>query len=236
MSKAKAFTLIELLVVIAIIGVLAALLLAAIGGMKARSAQTATAANLRQIGAALTMYAADNNGCFPTVHGSVPYKINPSTNEDISWQQQLDSYIGFTDSSVQTIGARKIFIAPSSINRGTPLGTNGFFLGVYAAKFDSEQSGDTNTFSPLRLSKILRPAMHILAGEIGVTGGTAGDADNDDWSQDMAFGPMGGTNARIIQILFVDGHVGSFKRFDTNQMTVRYEGVQTNGAGYPYPF
>ncbi|MBU4488461.1 MAG: prepilin-type N-terminal cleavage/methylation domain-containing protein [Candidatus Omnitrophica bacterium] len=65
----QAFTLIELLVVIAIIGVIAALLVPALGRAR-ESARTAMCANnLRQIGLAMHMYADDNNSSLP------PYAI-----------------------------------------------------------------------------------------------------------------------------------------------------------------
>ncbi len=58
------FTLVELLIVITIIGTLAALLLPAIGAALDLADQTACAANLKQLGAATSLYLADHDGYF----------------------------------------------------------------------------------------------------------------------------------------------------------------------------
>jgi prepilin-type N-terminal cleavage/methylation domain-containing protein len=60
-----AFTLIELLVVIAIIGILAAMLLPALGKAKARGQSALCLNNLKQLQTTYLLYTDDNNGFFP---------------------------------------------------------------------------------------------------------------------------------------------------------------------------
>ena len=62
----RGITLVEMLVVIGIIGALAALLMPAVLGALDLAEQTMCAANLKQLGAAMSLYLADHDGwCFP---------------------------------------------------------------------------------------------------------------------------------------------------------------------------
>jgi prepilin-type N-terminal cleavage/methylation domain-containing protein/prepilin-type processing-associated H-X9-DG protein len=73
----RAFTLIELLVVIAIVGILAALLLPALGRSKAQAYSAACKNNLRQLGIAVRLYAEDNNERFPSAEILPSKPIDP---------------------------------------------------------------------------------------------------------------------------------------------------------------
>jgi prepilin-type N-terminal cleavage/methylation domain-containing protein/prepilin-type processing-associated H-X9-DG protein len=70
MKRKKGFTLIELLVVIAIINILAGMLLPALTRAREQARRAACLSNLRNIGQALTMYAAENDGFLPAEDSS----------------------------------------------------------------------------------------------------------------------------------------------------------------------
>jgi prepilin-type N-terminal cleavage/methylation domain-containing protein len=75
-----AFTLVEMLVVIAVIGILAAILLPALGRAKESARATACLNNLRQVGTALQLYVQDNNNRLPVMYDAMVSTNAPSTN------------------------------------------------------------------------------------------------------------------------------------------------------------
>jgi prepilin-type N-terminal cleavage/methylation domain-containing protein/prepilin-type processing-associated H-X9-DG protein len=92
--RLKAFTLIELLVVVAIIAIIAGILFPVFSKVREKGRQAACISNLRQISAAMLMYAEANDELFPPVvgrEGDEPLAY-PAT-----WMARLRPYLGCTD-------------------------------------------------------------------------------------------------------------------------------------------
>lgn len=104
LGMATAFTLVELLIVLVVIGILAALLLPTLTRAKGHANRTVCVSNLRQLCAALRMYADDSNDKSPWV--------GPGTNRILSfcYKELLQDYVagGGPDQSRQ-----KLFACPS---------------------------------------------------------------------------------------------------------------------------
>jgi prepilin-type N-terminal cleavage/methylation domain-containing protein/prepilin-type processing-associated H-X9-DG protein len=82
------FTLIELLVVIAIIAILAAMLLPALAGAKARAQRTQCMSQLRQLGLGMTLFTGDNADHFPAAG------MQCQSGAVLTWDSWINNYIG----------------------------------------------------------------------------------------------------------------------------------------------
>src|SRR2546430_775811 len=91
LPKRNGFTLIELLVVIAVIAILAAILFPVFAQVREKGRQTACASNLKQLAAALAMYAQDNDETMPADVSAPP--INGGDDADVPYDRQLVPYV-----------------------------------------------------------------------------------------------------------------------------------------------
>lgn len=91
-KSTQAFTLIEVLVTITVIAVLISISVPVVQNALGKSRSSACASNLRQLGVAFQLYAADNNGYFPAARFRDPYLEgkNPSRN---LWQVEISPYL-----------------------------------------------------------------------------------------------------------------------------------------------
>jgi prepilin-type N-terminal cleavage/methylation domain-containing protein/prepilin-type processing-associated H-X9-DG protein len=89
--KQVGFTLIELLVVIAVIALIAAILFPVFAQVREKARQSSCASNLKQLAAALAMYAQDNDELMPAEVSAPP--INGGTDDAVPYDRQLVSYV-----------------------------------------------------------------------------------------------------------------------------------------------
>ena len=104
--KNVGFTLVEILVVIAIVGLLAALLFPVFANARASARRTSCASNLKQIGIAINLYAADNRSIYPRF--DVPDSSSVGSKDCAPWADKVYPYVKSTE----------VFRCPSFDKRG----------------------------------------------------------------------------------------------------------------------
>jgi len=200
------FTLIELLAVLAVIAILSAILIPAVQATRLKAQQAESASNMRQIGAAMRLYAANNNNRLPeTAHTAVAGQ---------SWIFTLEEYLEDCDA------VRICPADPKGEDRlkagGTSYVLNSFLFVPQMDPFGQSIGGPTNNLTAIRNPS--RTIMAFTVSDSQSIGETGDHTHSELWSSWAAvtndispsrFG--GGGSSRDLSgstnYLYVDGHV-----------------------------
>lgn len=184
------FTLIELLVVIAVIGILAALLLPALGRAKEKGRLTTCLNNLRQVNLAIRLYADDTADSLPVLPTPNPYPNGVGA----YYKQLVKGYLGLNGPASPS---EKVFTCPSDQIMQSQIGHaftsytfNGYEVGP----------GAIARITGKKLGSIELPAKAVLVGEWpAFFGGSWHPVISRDY-----------VDAKNV-LSFVDGHAGLTK-------------------------
>lgn len=174
----EAFTLIELLVVIAILAVLAAILFPVFSRAREKGRQASCMSNLKQLGAALTMYTDDHDGTY-TRGQFWPF------DDSHTWIDAVGPYVK----------NRAVFVCPTGARDPYGYGYNIAYWG-WGDLLDGMHG--INDITPVHQSQVPQPAETIWVVDMGRYWGCGLEFGIEE--------PLrrhnGGAN-----VLFVDGHV-----------------------------
>lgn len=197
----RAFTLIELLIVIAIIAVLAAILFPVFLSARKRAYRTACAANLKQIGLAVTLYAGDNDERLMPGH-LLPVPDPVTGDDSAGWAGAANGYAR----------APRVFVCPTDGDAARTDGGVTFFPLTY---FFNVNLSASRTPGGLPLSALPTPSATVLVTE--TTGGFAAqparlnDPDESESAMANQFlsvdGPAANRHDGGRNFLLADGHV-----------------------------
>lgn len=229
------FTLIELLVVVAIFGVLAAIALTAVSGMRASASKTSSVGNLKNFAAAMHAYTADN-GKFPgsdqgnqgTLHGISPIAKANAAN---SLQVQLMSYLQVERPAGNSWGTffLKSLSYPAwySFNRGTNDNSSPSYVacqnytlpdGTSFSPFGGS-SASSLPMTPARVQAALdqfrgrndKPYLVIEADQLLYNSLKTATGANPSWKKNLSTNALHG---KVRNVLYFDGSV---RAVSTNQ-------------------
>ncbi len=187
------FTLVELLVTVAIIGLLLAILMPALNVARESARASACARNMREIGMAAMLYAADHDGRYPRSQHSA------FVHREVVWARSLARYLGETDAGWSNL-LRSVYRCPSDRRPAAlSFGLNVYFeLGPEDDYEGKPATWRTNYEVPVPSRTILFAENESAADHI-MPNYWAGSRDVSDVAHDRHRGSA--------NYIFADGHV-----------------------------
>jgi len=203
----KGFTLIELLTVIAIIGILAAIIIPAVGNVRIKAAQAASASDLKQIALAYNNFAISGARSRTIRNDGGTYNATSPA----QWAQILAQYAELNDGSLYFIAS-----ADDVAGRSIPK----VILDVDDAPTGSFEA-DVNSYGSYAMAVNVSPNAQSSITPLIWTKGIA----TTSWDQDKSVSPWGDDGGHIA---FLDGHVSFYP--DLGPSPANGELVSTTGT------
>lgn len=247
LNKTRAFTLIEILVVVAIIAILAAIAFPVAGGMLDRGADASDLSNLRQIGTAISQFAAENGGRIPNNVVPISGASAPDGTPRSSFMESVDRFLPpdakFGNGSIYNWQRRPLWYSKrfAKMPAGKSFNANSQFYwgiawGMNSHLYYNSGSANMNNFKGY-LTRAPNLSKLVLVGEKNRAGGhdfvpsQAPVFERDVEAQYRVSRGGGGDSGRAYY-LFADYHVESLTGDRSSVANPQYNSYNPTNALY----